>query len=371
MDWNAIREEFPALRKRTFLNTATYGQLPRRASDAVKRHLERRDEKACTDFLKWFDELTELREGLGRLIHCSAGDIAFVPNASHALAIVMNGMEWREGDEILTLRHEFPNLLYAAQARLGVRGIVCGWEELLSRISPQTRLVALSTVNYMTGFRPDLDQLIAGLRERGVHVFLDGTQSIGALRFDCQESQPDFLAVDAYKWMMSPNGAAFLYVNPKARAWLPPNVIGWRSDRDWRSVESLHHGTPRLVDTAEKYEGGMLAFPSLFAMDASLRLLEEIGPELIEERVLSLADEIRRGVSSLGGEPVALPDRSLISQIVLMRLPGCDSSVMVEQLESQRIHLSARRGYLRISPHFYNDEADVGNLLDALKEIRR
>jgi selenocysteine lyase/cysteine desulfurase len=370
MDWNTIRDEFPALRGRAYLNTATYGQLPRSASAAVAEHLARRDANACTDFLDWFEELNELREELGRLIGADAEDIAFVPNASHALALVMNGIEWHEGDEIITLKHEFPNQIYASHARTGVRGIVSKWDEIEEHLSPKTRLVALSTVNYETGFRPDLASLLPKLRERGVLVYLDGTQSIGALRFDCQELQPDFLGVDAYKWMISPNGAAFLYVNPEARKWLVPNVVGWRSDRDWRSVETLHHGSPRFAESAEKYEGGMLPFACLYAMRASVKLMHEIGQDEIEQRALGLADTIRTEIRSIGGESIGMPGRSLPSQILLVRWPGLNSSKIAEELQRQRIHVSARRGYMRISPHFYNNEEDVDALLTALKRLR-
>ena len=370
MDWDAIREEFPALCGRTYLNTATYGQLPRASSAAVLEHLKRRDAEACTDFLDWFEELTEARQQLGRLLQAQAEDLAFVPNASHALALVMSGIEWHEGDEIITLKHEFPNQIYASHARAGIRGLVCKWDELETHLSNRTRLVALSTVNYETGFRPDLASLLPKLRARNVLVYLDGTQSIGALGFDCQQLQPDFVGVDVYKWMISPNGAAFLYVSPAARKWLTPNVVGWRSDRNWRSVEDLHHGSPRFAETAEKYEGGMLPFPSLFGMLASLKVIHDIGVDQIEKRVLSLAELIRTEICRLGGESIHIPAGALQSQILVMRLPVADSSVIAKQLETQKIHVSARRGYLRISPHFYNNEADVDALVRALKHFR-
>jgi len=370
MDWNAIRDEFPALSGRTYLNTATYGQLPRAASAAVLEHLARRDANACTDFLDWFEDLNEVRQQLGGLIGAQADDIAFVPNASHALALVMNGIDWKDGDEIITLKHEFPNQLYASHAHRETRGIVCKWDEVEAHVSTRTRLVVLSTVNYETGFRPDLASLIPRLRERGVLVYLDGTQSIGALRFDCAQLQPDFVGVDAYKWMISPNGAAFLYVSPAARKWLTPNVLGWRSDQDWRSVEVLHHGRPRFAESAEKYEGGMLPFPSLYAMRASAKLMEEIGLDNIEARVLALADTIRNEICRLGGESIKMSAGALPSQIVLMRLPNLDSSLLAKQLEAEKIHVSARRGYIRISPHFYNNEADVYALIRALQRLR-
>src|SRR5262249_40175653 len=103
VDWNTVRCEFPALRNWAFLNTATFGQLPRRATAAVARHFAHRDEQACWDFLEWFDDMDRLRAKAGRLIHCESEDIAFVPNAATALGILLGGLDWRAGDKILTL----------------------------------------------------------------------------------------------------------------------------------------------------------------------------------------------------------------------------------------------------------------------------
>lgn len=367
IDWRAIRNEFPALKGRVFLNTATYGQLPRRATEAVAEHFRKRDETACSDFLSWFDDMDRLRAALARWIGAAADDIAFITSASQGLSTVLSGIDWRQGDEILTLTDEFPNQLYAAESQYGVRGVVRPWPEFEAAISERTRLVLLSTVNYRTGLRPDLSTIIPSLRNRGILVYLDGTQSLGALQFDCQSLQPDFFAVDAYKWMISPNGAGFLYVRPEIRARLRPNIIGWRSDREWRNVESLHQGAPRLSASAEKYEGGMLAFPSLMAMAASLTLFEELGSAVIEQRVLQLASALRERMSALGAEEFPSQPQTLPSQILLFKMNGIESSALAKKLDANRIHVSARHEYLRISAHFYNDEEDIDALFDALR----
>jgi len=382
MDWKAVRSEFAALTGRTYLNTATYGQLPRRAVEAVTRHLSRRDERACQDFLSWFDDMAELRASLAKMLHVQAEDIAFTTTASQALALVMSAFDWQAGDEILTLEHEFPNQIYAAQSehlfeprttgtnrpvRSHVRGVECKWEELESHVTDRTRLVLLSTVNYVTGLRPNLANVVAALRRRGVFVYLDGTQSIGALDFDCGAIQPDVLAVDAYKWMISPNGAGFFYVHPDVRRWLRPNVIGWRSHWNWRNVDNLHHGAPEFSSAAEKYEGGMLVFPSLYGMRASVELLEGLGLKAIETRVLHLSALLRKKLAELGAELYTHSGDCLPSQIVLARLPGTDASLLARELAARNISVSARKGYLRISAHFYNDESDIESLAQALR----
>jgi cysteine desulfurase / selenocysteine lyase len=356
IDWAAVRREFPALDHWTFLNTATFGQLPRRATEAVARHFAHRDELACGDFLAWYDDADRLRAKLGGLIGCSASYIAFVPNASSALGLLLAGLDWRSGDRVLTLEHEFPNNLYAPGLleRFGVEAVACPWDCFYESLDRRTRLVVLSSVNYNTGFAPPLAELADFLRARGILLFIDGTQSLGALRFDISRIQPDMLAVHGYKWLLSPNGAGFFYISPQLRERLPPNVVGWRSHRDWRNVDNLHHGAPELPATAEKYEGGSVSFALLYAMEASVDLILEIGPEAIERRVLGLAAAARGILRELGAS-VADSD----SPIVAARFENRDVSALARALKEQRVLVAARRGHLRVSPHLYNNEQDL------------
>ena len=253
-DWKALRAEFPALANWTYLNTATYGQMPRSAADAMSRHLARRDELACGDYLGWFDDMDAIRESCARLVHCKAPDIAFVINASTGLAALVLGLPWQSGDEVLTLDDEFPNQLYvtAVLARFGA-GLQTGGVARVLSIGKRAdaRLVVLSTVNYATGFRPPLEEVSRFLRERGVLLYVDGSQSVGALQFDIELVRPSVLCVDAYKWMLSANGAGFLYVDPELRQRLPASVVGWRSDRDWRSVH-MDQSTPTKRKTRRR-----------------------------------------------------------------------------------------------------------------------
>jgi selenocysteine lyase/cysteine desulfurase len=364
IDWSSVRAEFPALANWTFLNTATFGQLPRRATDAVAAHFAHRDATACHDFLDWFDDMDRLRASIAQLIHASADDIAFMPTAAHGLSVVLSGIDWKRGDRVLTLEGEFPNNTYGLShmARLGVSFVEVPWERFDEELHRGARLVALSTANYMTGFRPPVERISRELHERGGLLFVDGTQSVGAIEFDCTKVQPDFLAVHGYKWLLCPNGAGFLYVSPQAREWLGPNVIGWRSDHRWRSVNELHHGEPEFKDTAEKYEGSMITFPCLYAMQASVGMMLELGPADIESRVFELAARCRAVLERAGGK-VLHPD----TPILAARFPGRDAAAIAAHLRDRRILTSARHGNLRVSTHFYNNEEDLNALEDALR----
>lgn len=366
-DWDTVRGEFPALAKWTFLNTATYGQLPRRSVAATMRHFEERDELACGNFLEWFDDADRIRQSIGSLIGCEAADVAFASNAATALGWLLTGLDWRPGDRIVTLANEFPNNLYAAALRdRGVDFAEVPWEGVADALTDRTRLVLLSTVNYATGFRPPLDELSAELRRRGILLYVDGTQSVGALRFDVARVQPDMLAVHGYKWLLSPNGAGFAYVSPGLRPQLPPTVIGWRSDRSWREVNSLHHGSPRFPEAAERYEGGMLNFPSLYAMGASVDLMLELGTDAIEARVLELASRCGQ-ILREAGATVAHDG----SPVVAAQFPeGEDVARIGHALKEERVLVSSRHGRLRVSVHFYNNEADLDRLAHVLRQVR-
>ncbi|HTS50150.1 MAG TPA: aminotransferase class V-fold PLP-dependent enzyme, partial [Bryobacteraceae bacterium] len=340
VDWNAVRSEFPALENWTYLNTATFGQLPRRGVEAVAQHFAHRDELACWDFLTWYDDADRLRSKIARLIRCTPEDIAFVPNATTALGILLSGIDWRPGDQILTLEHEFPNNLYAPSMlrRSGVELVECPWERLCAAVNERTRLVAISSANYNTGFAPPLGDLAALLRSRGVLLYVDGTQSVGALEFDTARIQPDMLAVHAYKWMLAPNGAGFFYIRPEVREWLPPNAVGWRSHHDWRNVDNLHHGAPELTAAAEKYEGGAVSSALLYALEASVDFMLEIGPERIEQRVLGLAGKTRAILREHGATV-----EDFASPIVAARFEGRDVSQLARALKDQRVLVAARR----------------------------
>lgn len=365
-DWGAIRREFPALVHWTYLNTATFGQMPQRAVQAIAGHFAHRDELACGDFLAWYDDADRIRAKIARLIHCSLDDIAFISNASTALGLLLGGIDWRPGDQVLTLKHEFPNNLYAPGllARFGVQTTACSWERFYESVTPATRLAIMSSVNYNTGFAPPLAEAAEFLHERGILLYVDGTQSVGAMQFDAGRIQPDMLAVHAYKWLLSPNGAGFFYIAPPLRDRLEPNVIGWRSHRDWRNVDNLHHGVPELMPSAEKYEGGSLNFALLYAMEVSLDLILETGPDVVEQRVIDLAAKTREILCNCGATVC-----EGASPIVAARFERRDVSELARALKEQRVLVAARRGHLRVSPHLYNNEADLQVFERALKSL--
>ncbi len=357
-DWQTIRSEFPALENRAYLNTATFGQLPRRATEAVAKHWQHRDELACTDFLSWYDDADRLRASIAKMIGATSDDIAFLSSAASGLSMVLAALDLKPDDNIVTLQDEFPNYLYMPQMR------EVAWERFYESIDSQTRLVAISEVNYATGFRPPLEEISKFTRERGIILFVDGTQSLGALTIDLRKVNIDIYAVHGYKWLISPPGSAFMAVLEPLRSHLRSITVGWRSHKTWRDVDNLHHGVPEFKDSAEKYEGGGLPFALLYAMEQSVEMMLEIGPDFIEHRVLQLAESVRNRLRELGAE---VSDNG--SQIVAAKFPGRDPSHLALELKKKNVNVAARHGFLRISPHFYNNDNDLEQLCEAIKPL--
>lgn len=371
-EWQQIRAEFPALSQCVWLNTATFGQVPLRAQKAIQSHYEERNLHGGRWFLRWFQEADDTREDIARLFGVGADDVAFVPNANHALSLLVNSIDWKPGDEILTFENEFPNQVYTASLveDLGVSLRVVPLPQWREALGARTRLVALSQTNYSTGENAPLGEITRELRGRGILLYADGTQTAGVRQVRFPEGMPDLYAVNCYKWMNAPPGAAFMLVPAHTREWLRPRNIGWRSHKDWRNVNQLHLGRPEFSGSADRYEGGMLPFTNLAALRESVRILHETGLDRVEQRVLALASQIREHLAALGAEIRGEANSIVTGHILAARLPGVpDPGEVARALEARDVHVSARLGFLRVSPHYYNNEQDVERFATALREV--
>ena len=378
IDWRQVRGQFPLLQDWAYLNTASFGPLPSCAVEAAAEHYRRRNDNACLDFLDWYSDIETIRRQAARLVGADADDIAFAPNTATVLSWLINGIEWKAGDHILSLSDEFPNNLYSG-AMLEARGVEFtralvpeghfSPAEFLDQVTGRTRLVLLSAVNYSTGLRPPLDPIGAALRERGVLFYVDGTQSVGALATDVRSAHIDVLGVHGYKWLCSPMGIGFAYVRPEVREWLEPSVYSWRSHRNWRDVDHLHHGAPDLPAEAMRYEGGGQNFSGLYAMGAVLRLLESLGRKTVDDRVSAVASSTRDLLRRRGATLLSDHHPHYDSPIIAAKFPQQDASALAVELQQRRIAVAARKGNLRVSPHFFNNDDDLERLDTALTAI--
>ena len=365
-----------------YLNAATFGPVPKRALFAAQKQLERRNREPCLDFLGWYDEADRVRANAALLIGAQRDDIGFIPNAGAGLSWVLNGIDWRPGDQIVGLEDEFPNNLYAPMMleRRGGRpsdvefvaapgGDEFSIDHLVSLINDRTRLVLLSLVNYSTGLKPPLAVITEAVRSKGGMVCVDATQGLGALEVNVDSLDLDLLLCHCYKSMLSPAGAGILYASQHAREQLHPSVFSWRSHKTWRDVDQLHHGAPELPDQTAAYEGGVLNFAGIAAMGAVFEWLLELGPSQVYARVEQIVGQSKDALRKAGGELIADQKPHFDSSIVTAQFPGVNASELSKALLERKVAVAARKGRLRVSPHFYNNEHDIERLEAALAEV--
>ena len=376
-----VRTLFPHLSTgRIYFNHAATGPLSTRVTEAMRRHLHERSAGSLDTFDRDVEMVGELRSRVAALINAPSPDrIAFPPSTSEAIAIVASGLPWRAGDRVLLNSAEFPANVYPylALRNAGVeldfipceRGAVTpGMIE--SSLTPATRLVALSAVQFLSGFRADLAAIGDICRRRGVVFAVDGIQAVGAVQIDVQSMKIDALAAGAQKWQLSPHGSGFLYVTEELQSRITQSHLGWLSVHDpWQ----FYNYEQPLAASARRYEPGSLAFPSLWGMHASLGLLLEVGMPAVEESVLGNSGRLIDALRAIDGvelhTPVEPAMRAGIVTIGFTR--GTDPRRVFVGLSGAGILLSLREGLIRFSPHFYNTPSEIDTALGFLKEIVR
>ncbi len=377
-----FRAEMPVAGRFVYLNHAAIGPLPRRSAERMAALARVVSETGDRRWPERNAEAERVRSLAARLIGARAPhEIAFVENTSTALSAVAEGIDWRLGDNLVGAEGEFPSNAYpwmnVAARRPGEieirlapeRGGRIDPEDLLSRIDGRTRLLALSSVQYATGFRSDLKRLGAACRERGALFVVDAIQSLGALALDVEACGLDVLAASAHKWLLGPEGIGLLYVSDRVVERLRPTRAGWRSTRtpyEWAHLDLT------FAEGAKRFESGTLNVYGLAAFGGSLEILLEAGAEAIERRVLALAERTAAGFEAAGWTLAAPRDgafRGEASGIVAGTHPRHRPEEMAEALAERGVVVSARAGRLRAAPHFYNTESEIDRFAAALAEL--
>jgi selenocysteine lyase/cysteine desulfurase len=329
-----------------YLNTASIGVPPRDALEALRQ--------ATADWAagrvqppEYDPFVDEARATFARLVRVDPGDVAVGTQVSTFTAMVAASLQ--PGDEVLVYENDFSSLLFPLMV-VHERGVwvrtVSSVAELAGAIGERTSLVAFSAVQSADGTVADLDAIAAAAEAHGARTYVDATQGAGWLPLDA--SRFDFVAVAAYKWLLSPRGAAFMTVRRAALDAVPPIAAGWYAGEDrWGSLYG--QGLPLATD-ARRLDVSP-AWLSWVAAAPALALLERVGVEAIHAHDLALANRVRAG---LGMEPGN-------SAIVATSIPGA-----AERLEAAGVKAAARAGAVRLSFHLHNSEADVDLALEAL-----
>ena len=370
------QHEFPATRNKVFLAHAAVCPLPRRIAQAMQLFIEAGSHNE-QELGRSLEIARHTRTLAAHLLKVEPAEIALVGPTSLALSYVAAGFPIQPGDNVLIHFDDYPSNVYpwmALEARgAEVRRIpvtqpgLIRKEDLLPLIDDRTRLVALASCHFLSGYRLDLAEISACLRQRGIAFCVDAIQTMGA--FPTLGAHCDFLAADAHKWLLGPCAAGILYVNHTWQDRLRPVVYGWHNVRcpDFISQESLTH-----PPDARRYEAGTANLIGLVGLGASLELIQEIGIDNIARELLRKRSWLIPALQEKGCSVLhSTVDPVNASGIITLDRPNTDLRALHQKLAADGIITSLRidrnrRNYLRLTPHFYNTDAELHQLLERI-----
>ena len=359
-----------------YLNHAAIGPWPRRTAEAVAGFAEQNARFGSHFYLDWLKKEAEIRRQLRDLINApSVDDIALVKNTSEALSFVAYGLSWQAGDNIVSSNEEFPSnrLPWQSLAKQGVQfrqadlsNGATPEDALFALVDEQTRLITVSSIQFASGLRMDLQRIGDFCKRRGILFCIDAIQSLGAVRFDVQAYQADFVMADGHKWLFGPEGLGVFYTSPEARDRLTLTQFGWHMMKDTHNYENK----PWEIDpTARRFECGSPNMLGIHALSASLSLLLEIGMASVEELVLERSDYLREAVTA---EPnlqlLSTSGTGLKSGIVVFRHRTVATDSLYRHLQANGVVCAPRGGGIRFSPHFYNSLEEIDRALTLAAE---
>jgi cysteine desulfurase / selenocysteine lyase len=368
LDEAARREAFPVCSSQIFMGHAGVCVLPAAVAAAMTDYIRKSCERH-QEFGEVLSDIASTRKISAEFIGARADEIALLGPTSLGLSLFANGLEWHAGDELICYTDDYPANVYPWM-ELARRGVVVRYlqPERAGEITPalveaalteRTRLVALASCNFLTGYKIDVDAIGRLLKSRGILFSLDAIQTLGAAPLSVEHV--DFLSADAHKWMLGPMAIGIVFVRKEHFETLRPTLIG-----AW-NVRSPNFITQPEIDfepSARRYEPGVLNTVGVYGMRAALEMLAAAGIERVQERILAVKAALVAPLQGAGFEFLGPVDGPNASGITTFHHPAREASELFKALEQQNIVASLRfdragRQYIRLSPHFYNtlDEA--------------
>lgn len=372
----SVRQEFPYLDCATYLDNASVSPISARAVAAMADHTRFVAEDPARAHILAEPYYDRGRVLAAKLYGATKERISFVQNTSHGLSLVALGLDWRPGDNIAVHADEFPSNLHcwSQLEALGVTvrkvpGHVGGVtvDAFRQYVDNRTRIVAVSFVQYYSGFRVDISSLADVCRKMGALLVVDGTQAIGALGLDMHAAGVDVLCASAHKWLAGPRGIGFVAWSEKAFEQVKPRIVGWRSVAE----PFLFKRTIDFAPDGRRFESGCENGAGMMGLSARLEEIAEFGTRPIEERVLALSTHACQYSEVLGLKPRYRFRGKDRSGIALIEVSNADPDRLVDHLRRQNIHVSVRGGAVRISANYYNDYFEIEHALNAVSECVR
>lgn len=374
LDLSNVRAEFPITRSRAYLNNASIAPASTPVLSAMGYFMGDVRDNGRNRYPKWCDYAeTAIKTRVARLIGAKRNEIAFVKNTTEGLITVANGLDWRDGDNVVLPDIEYPSNVYCWM-RLAKLGVAIRWvksrdgrinlEDISSQIDARTRLVSLSAVQFSNGFKQDLAAVSELCQKRKVLLNVDAIQWVGNQQLDLSEIHIDFLSFGGHKWLLSPIGTGIFYCNEKSLDLLDPPNVGYHTvDRGEAHMDYILD----YRDGAARFEEALSNFPGIWGLDAAVRMHLSVTPKAAQDRIGTLVAHAEEGLKGMGWRILSPRNHdSERSGLLSFTKDDLDVDATVERLNAAGVDLAVRAGALRISPSFYNDEDDIARLLDAL-----
>jgi selenocysteine lyase/cysteine desulfurase len=372
-----ISQEFSLRKNIIHLNHAGVSPWPVRAARAVERFAEENMAQGSLDYQKWSERETGLRRQAQKLLNAPAADsIALLKNTSEALSLVAYGLDWKNGDNIVSSNQEFPSnrIVWESLSQRGVEFREADLsstpdpeDALFSLVNARTKMITISSIQFGSGLRMDLFRIGEFCKNRDILFCVDAIQSLGAVKFNVQEIQADFVMADGHKWMLGPEGLAVFYCKPDVMDRLSLTQYGWHmveeagnfDRRDWR-----------MADSARRFECGSPNMIGIHALSASLSLLLETGMEYVEKEILRRSEYLFGGIQTLRGAELITPKKTgRYAGIVTFRPGTIDPASLYSNLTRENILCALRGGGIRFSPHFYTPYEHLDHAIELMKHI--
>lgn len=372
----AYLDQLPYIEDTLYLNHGALNPVPHNAVVAMQETIQELSHPSPAVFEKWFNRRSHLRQLTASLINADETRVALTLNTSDGLMQIARGIDWQPDDEVIVFENEFPANVVPWR-NLQTRGVrvhtvseINGrydYNNLAALLSPRTKLVAVSFVEYATGFKHDLYHIGRLCNKHDVLLAVDGIQGAGVFELDVEQAGIDFFAAGGYKWLMGGPGTGFFYASQKGTDALTLHnhaYSGVENPFDYSAIDQL------VASTARRFETGVPSFVAEAALEKSLEFLIHVGVKQIGNRVVQLVKRLGNLLKENGYNVITnLDNENEISGILLFEPQKTDAEKLAQKLAIKRIVISARAGGLRVAPHFYNTERDIEYFVNTLTSL--
>ena len=368
----SIRERFPILERAGYTNSCSQGALSNDVRAAYDQYLTDWDDKGAPWEL-WVEQAEGARARFARLLNASPDEVAVTTSVSAGVSSLLSGLRHAEGrNKIVISDFEFPTIGQITHAQ-ELRGskvdhvaaasdTTIPLERLAEAIDDETGLVAITLVSFRHGSKTDVKEVIRLAHEVGALVLVDSFQGVGAIPIDVRDLNADFVTGGVLKYLLGSSGLAFLYCRADLLPQITPTVTGWFADEDIFKMD-IYDYSPSA--TARKFESGTPPIPNIYAGNAGMDLMHEIGIAATEQHVGRLTLQLVEGLDRIGAKMVTPRDPTKRGPMVAVATT--DAQAMVAALKEDGILTSARDGNIRLSFHCYNSEEDIESVVAGLE----